>query len=401
MKNLTASTILLVLMCFSVWNTSAQVEAPAFGKGLLNIKGKDSTYSMKVGLRIQFLAQTDTDLEDGQWVSPDASMKIRRARLKFDGFAYSPKLQYKIELGLSNDDMGGASIYTNDAARMILDAVVKYNFYKNWSIWAGQTKLPGNRERVVSSANLQFVNRSNLNSKFNIDREAGFQLRNHHKIGDEFVMREIFSFSQGEGRNVSTGNIGGFFYVGRLEFLPFGNFSSKGDYTESDLKREKTSKFSLGVTYAYNNDAVKTRSNQGTYMLTDTGYYQTDISTLFVDFMYKLRGFSAMGEFALMDAADPYAKDANGNLADYQVEVGNSTNIQFGYLFPKNYELAVRFTNITYEDGIDLKNSNEYTIGASKYIVGHKLKLQSDFGYTDTEGPNDGMRFRLQMELHF
>ena len=37
----------------------------------------------------------------------------------------------------------------------ILDAYLKWNFYKNFEIWAGQTKLRGNRERVISSQNLQ------------------------------------------------------------------------------------------------------------------------------------------------------------------------------------------------------------------------------------------------------
>ena len=42
----------------------------------------------------------------------NTSAFIRRARLKFDGFALSPKLKYKLELGLSNRDIAGASIYT-------------------------------------------------------------------------------------------------------------------------------------------------------------------------------------------------------------------------------------------------------------------------------------------------
>ena len=40
---------------------------------------------------------------------------------------------------------------------------MKWNFYKNFELWFGQAKLPGNRERVVSSGNLQLVDRSILN----------------------------------------------------------------------------------------------------------------------------------------------------------------------------------------------------------------------------------------------
>lgn len=52
-------------------------------------------------------------------------MLIRRSRLKFDGFAYSPKLKYKLVLGLSNRDMSGASAFTSNSLRYILDAVLK------------------------------------------------------------------------------------------------------------------------------------------------------------------------------------------------------------------------------------------------------------------------------------
>ena len=48
--------LVVVLIC----NLSlAQEEnAPLFGKGLFNLVGKDNSWSMKIGLRMQFLAST-------------------------------------------------------------------------------------------------------------------------------------------------------------------------------------------------------------------------------------------------------------------------------------------------------------------------------------------------------
>lgn len=46
----------------------------------------------------------------------------------------------------------------------------------------------------------------------------------------------------------------------------------------------------------YNDNAVKTRSNSGRYMVRDNGYFETDISTLFVDAMFKYNGWSVMGD---------------------------------------------------------------------------------------------------------
>jgi hypothetical protein len=47
--------------------------------------------------------------------------------------------------------------------------------YKNWTIGFGQTKLPGNNQRVVSSGS-EFTDRTINNSRFNIDRDFGLFL---------------------------------------------------------------------------------------------------------------------------------------------------------------------------------------------------------------------------------
>ena len=390
---------LSMVICFSA--VAQETNAPKFGKGLFNLVGKDSTWSMKVGMRFQSLATSSWGVNGGL-NNPAASMLIRRSRLKFDGFAYSPKLKYKLELGLSNRDMSGASAFTSNSPRYILDAVLKWNFSGNFVLWAGQTKLAGNRERVVSSGDLQMVDRSLLNSRFNIDRDIGLQLRHHFNLTDTFIVKEVFSISQGEGRNVTTGNLGGHQYTSRIEILPFGNFASKGDYRGSDLKFETSPRLALGVTYDFNNNAVKNRSNQGSYMTNDIGFYETNISTLFVDAMYKHKGFSLMAEYANRDAADPYAKNSDGSLTGAEVQVGNGLNVQSGYLLSKTVELSTRYTNIALNKSITGKGSeNQYTLGLSKYIAGHKLKVQTDLSYTDIGFKTNQLLYRVQVDIHF
>jgi len=393
--------VILICICTFLSTNAQEVNAPKFGKGLFNLVGKDSTWSMKVGLRFQTLATSNWDVSNGL-SNPESSMLIRRSRLKFNGFAYSPKLKYKIELGFSNKDESGASEYTSNAPRQILDAVLKWNFSGNFVLWAGQTKLPGNRERVISSANLQQVDRSLLNSKFNIDRDIGIQLRHHFNLTDVFLVKEIFSIAQGEGRNITTGNIGGHQYTTRVELFPFGDFKSKGDYKGSDLKFEPNPKLSLGFAYDFNNDASKTRSNQGSYMLNDTGFYATNISTLFIDAMYKHQGFSFMGEYANRNAADAIAKNSDGTLTGDEVQVGTGLNLQTGYLIAKNLEVSARYTNITLGRNSAAKaTENQYTLGLSKYIAGHKLKVQTDISYTDIGYNTNKLLYRLQVDIHF
>ena len=395
-------TLTIVSMFVLSYSFAQQTNAPKFGKGLFNLVGQDSTWTMNIGARMQFLTITGWDSNSDGLSNPSSSFLVRRARLKFNGFAFSPKLKYKLELGLTNKDIGGASEFTNNAPRYILDAVMKWNFHQNFELWVGQTKLPGNRERVVSSGNLQMVDRSLLNKRFNIDRDMGLQLRHHFKLSDNFIVREVFSIAQGEGRNVTTGNLGGHQYTARLEFLPFGKFTSKGDYKGSDLKREKAPKLAIGTSYDLNNDAVKNRSNQGSYMTNDVGFYETNISTLFIDAMFKYKGFSFMGEYAYRDAKDPIAKNSDGTLTGDIVQVGSGLNLQTGYLFSKNWELSGRYTNINLDEKITGKETeNQYTLGVSKYIAGHKLKVQTDVSYLDLPNSTNELMFRLQLDVHF
>ena len=388
-----------LLICSNL--SSQETSTPKFGKGLFNLIGKDSSFSMNVSARMQMLGTSNWDVNNGL-SNPTSNLLVRRARLKFSGFAYSPKLKYKLELGLSNRDIGKASSFTNEAPKYILDAVVKWNFSGNFVLWFGQTKLPGNRERVISSGDLQQVDRSLLNSRFNIDRDMGFQLRHHFNLTDKFIVKEMFSVSQGEGRNVTTGNLGGHQYTSRIELLPFGKFASKGDYRGSDLKFEPAPKLALGFTYDFNNDAVKNRSNQGSYMTNDTGFYSTNISTVFLDAMYKHKGFSVMAEYAYRDAEDAFAKNSDGTLTGDLVQVGNALNLQTGYLLSKTLEISGRYTNIDWDSDITGKGAeNQYTLGLSKYIVGHKLKVQTDVSYLDLATKTNQFMYRLQVDIHF
>ncbi|XMO88193.1 porin [Algibacter sp. AS12] len=391
---------LIWVFLFALTSLNAQeVNSGKFGKGLFNLVGQDSSWTMKVGFRFQLLG-TSTWNENGP---NESNFLVRRSRLKFDGFAFSPKLKYKFELGLSNRDMSGASAFTSNSPRYIMDARIMWNFHQNFELWVGQGKLPGNRERVISSGDLQLVDRSRLNSRFNIDRDIGAMLKHHFNVTDKFLINETLSVSQGEGRNVTGINLGGYQYVGRLEFLPFGNFSSKGDYRGSDLKREQKPKLSVGASYEINNDAVRTRSNRGSYMFIDGGtdFHKTNVNTVFVDGMFKYKGYSFMFEYVDRTADNPIAKNTDGTETGDAVQVGNGLNLVTGYLFPSNWEITGRFTDINM-DAVSNSNSDDmYTLGLSKYLAGHKLKVQSDISYTNIHGSDNELMFRLQMDIHF
>ena len=396
---------LCLATCFSTLLFGQEVVNNSFGNGFYNVIAADSSYSMKLAARMQSLYIADWDVNDTDGIHNGGSQfLIRRARLKFGGFVFNPKVKYKLELGLSNKDLGKVDDRNNNAPNMILDAVVKWNFYKNFTLWAGQTKLPGNRERVVSSANLQLVDRSLLNKRFNIDRDMGFQLRHHFTIGKNFIVKESLAMSQGEGRNIVQENLGGYQWTARVEVLPFGKFQGKGDYKGGALKRDEAPKLAIGATYDYNN-AVKNKSNQGSYMLIDedASYYQTTVNTIFVDAMFKYQRLSLMAEYANRNAENPIAMNSDDTESGDVVQIGNGFNLMSGYMFDHNWELSARYTSILLDKAITGKDlETQYTLGLSKYFKGHKLKIQSDVSYITVENNGtSGLMYRMQLDVHF
>jgi len=346
-----------------------------FGNGLINLTAKDSSWSTKVAFRFQ-------TRYDGYYNFSDSTFSdrayVRRARIKGDGYAFSPKLRYKFEYDVANG--------------FVLDAVLKWNFTGNWTLWFGQTKLPSNIERVFSSQKLQLVDRSLLNSKFTLDRDAGFQLRHHFNIGNTFLVREIVAVSQGEGLN-QKGTSSGNGYTGRIELLPFGKFSKKGDYFASDLKREKTPKLMLCMTYDFNENAMRSRGQMGDYINGDL----RSLQTIMADIHFKYKGFSFMGEYANRTTTDG-SPVINIDEAYY---TGSAINFQMGYLMKNNWEVAGRYTQVTPEKITLNNNIKQYTLGFSRYVVGHNLKVQGDVSYTQESNRDNIIMFRLQTEFNF
>ena len=350
----------------------------------ITIENGKTSFKFKYGARVQTRFDLSRVQESG--ANSESELYFRRVRLKSDGHFFTPKLEYKLEI----DVIGG----------QILDAVLKWNFYKNFVLWAGQTKLRGNRERVISSQNLQFVDRSLLNSKFTLDRDIGFWLMHHFKAGNG-VIREVISVSRGEGRDIFEDHPmpidQGLDYTARLEYLPFGNFTNKGDYKGSDLEREPKPKLSLGLTFDYNENAVKTNGQKGSI----TGSEANLISWI-GDMMFKYRGFSVMTEYVdrrVCNCNNLTIEQYDDLVQDFYT--GTALNAQSGYVFKNNFELAARYTQVRPLEETSFNDLTDYTFALSKYIVGHKFKVQTDFVIRKEENKPITHIYRLQLELSF
>lgn len=395
----------LIILSISFFYSSiiSQIQDYSFGKGL-KYENKDTTFQIRAAFRFQSLFVSDWTVKNDDLSKIgdlNTNFLIRRARLKFDGFALTPKLNYKLELGLSNRDIAPTDLYEfRNASNVVLDAYLNWNFHKGFSVLIGQTKLPGNRERVISSGNMQFVDRSLLNSRFNLDRDMGIQLSHESKLGKQFFIEQKIAISQGEGRNVTAGNIGGLEYTYRIDALPFGKFASNGDYSSSDLARESKPKLSVGLTFDINDKAGRSRGNLGTFYRAE-GIIKKTLYTGFADMMFKYKGFSVMSEFALRgtDGNNPVIEYATGERVGTYF-TGSAFNIQGGYFFKKNFELSLRYTTLRTQNANVGNDQSQYFVGFSRYIVGHKLKIQTDFGYDQVKGADDGLIWRFQVDFH-
>jgi phosphate-selective porin OprO/OprP len=364
-------------------------------------------FQLKPSFRFQTRFETSGDVTgDEKW---ESNFLIRRARLKFEGFILTPNLVYKVQLGFSANDQGPTTDFkeTGGTAKVLRDAVVKWRFQKNLTLWVGQTKLPGNRSRIISSQSGQLVDRSPLNATFNLDRDVGIQLHGEF-IAGPVIIRPVFSLEKGEGRNILTKNIGGYSYTGKLELLPLGSFTNEGDYFEADLEREPKPKLALAASANFNQGASR-QNLTGTFLLDTAGEYMTnDLLTIFADALFKYKGFSFQAEYAFkkillksgqsLSASDSTIVSETGR----SYHTGQGISVQTGYLFKHNIELAARFTTVIPDWGKSFTGSTEYTMGISKYIVGHQLKVQTDVTLIDARYVADHtIRYRLQMEFAF
>lgn len=377
-------TFIMLVMWSSI--SVAQINYDgSFGKGI-RFKTNDGSFGLKVGVRIQprwdyVYSETSKTFNQQAWVA--------RSRLKFDGFMVNPDLRYKIEF----DVVGG----------YVRDAMVKYRFAKHSDIWFGQGKLPGNRERVVSSGSLQFVNRSITNDAYNIDRDVGIQFHHFFEVGSRMIIRDMYAISTGNGilnkRFKPKPSL-----TAKIEVLPMGYFASKGDYVSGDLEREQTLKMAIAFSADYNMDAYKTNSHIGANLNDNR-----DLLTLNADILMKYKGWSFMSEWGMRSAPDESALvyDELDQLTGAYY-TGWGLNTQTGYLFKNNWELSLRYAFTDPEDLLGLNGREQvyqkwtdHTLGVSKYVVGHKLKIQADLTYREREIDQNQIHARLQMEVHF
>ncbi|MEC7985463.1 MAG: porin, partial [Myxococcota bacterium] len=145
------------------------------GKGLV-VASRDGDFKMITRLRAQLLYTLNAEDE---W---SHGLQLRRARLLFQGNVSGKHNRYKFELAVSPKDIGLRSTGTISKSPL-LDWYFHLSHYRDFTVRMGQYKVPYSRQRVVSSGNLQLVDRSIANAEFTVDRDIGLDIRSKNLFG--------------------------------------------------------------------------------------------------------------------------------------------------------------------------------------------------------------------------
>jgi hypothetical protein len=327
----------------------------------------------------------------------EVDARIRRLRLRFDGYTSSQKLTYYIQLSFSRGDQDWDN---SGVPNLIRDAMVYYNYSPNFYIGFGQGKLPGNRQRIISSGEQQFTDRSIVNNTFNIDRDFGVMAYYSNSIGKIHYNLKA-ALSSGEGRNALASD-NGIAYTGRIEVLPLGKFTNNNDFSEGDQKHELTPKLSIAAGYSFNHMAQRANGQRGAYL-----HESRDLKNLYFDAVFKYMGWAVYTEFMERQTENPITISPDPELKNIYVYTGYGFLTQLSYYFKNRIEIGGRYSLINPSSEISAYESrtNEYAVGVTKYLYSHKVKLQSNLIYQQKEnlspitGSKDRWFIHFQVEL--
>lgn len=340
----------------------------------------DGKFSMKTNGRIQFRYS----FEDFDRKDDDSSFRLRRARIKWTGHAYKD-FKYKIELALRSSG-------TKDGSKGVelIDWWADYTRYPFANIRFGQWKVPFNRQRVVSSENLQLIDRSVANFEFALNRQIGVQ-----GFGKLFNKRleYYFGFFNGNNRNESRNDNNEHMFLFRTSYNLLGGYGKGISEVESDIAYSEKPLAHISGAIAFDSTEDVTLDVEGLVVAVPPS--EADRTSIVVEYGFKYKGFSAIGEY--------YWRKTHG-IADTNI-IDQGFFAQAGYfLIPKKFEVTGRYSLVDFDDELKADATRETTFGLNWFFAEHKSKLQFNATRIDNEkpGPDDiDYKYRFQYQLSF
>jgi hypothetical protein len=398
-----SAVLLLAVNIFGQGEQSAANKADfRLGNGL-DIRLNSGDYGFNLGGFIQssFLNQK----QEGE--KAENRFDIRHGFLSLGGYAKREKVSFLLQMDFTNPSL-------------LLDAWIAYHPYEFLSVSVGQKQtFTNNREMTFLENNLAMLNRSSLSRVLSgTGREFGLFVETRFLLGQVGLFPSI-AITSGDGMN-SFGSssidvdYGELKYGGRLDICPLGIFSPNNDKMGADLAREATPKLKIGFAGSYNQGASNAiGEGHGNFVFYDEAGKQQypDYRKIYADILFKYRGFSLLGEYANTSATSLNGLYAGNNgtrellpgiISNY-LYLGNSYNVQLGYVLRNGFALDIRYTKLLPEFKTEtaslLKETEVYDATISKYFIDNRLKIQGGVAYANY--PAIETDKSLQVELLF
>jgi len=294
-------------------------------------------------------ATLPTSLED------KGSFRIRRMRVKLDGWIYSRDLTYELQWDLADT-----------SGNQLQDANLDYDFTggkRLFRLKAGQFKAPFSQQQLTSSGSQQLVDRSILDVFFVPGRQVGLQLWG--QVGPQAVADLVdwrVGVFNGNGRTSTANDNDEFQYVGRVMVSPWGSVG----YSEANLEA-----YDLRLSFAgeYNSNDTIVQPATGAR----TG---TDVETFGAGVVLKA--------FKTLFLYGQYYSGESENPAGVETE-RDGWLIQGGWLLTPKWEITGRWAQIDPNTDTDNNDQTEWRAGISWYMNKHNWKIQADYGETKNE----------------
>jgi len=313
------------------------------------------------------------------------SFRIRRAKLKFEGWFYQPWLQYEVQ-------MNWPGISSSNLANFLEDANINWDVTKGKKLFmvkVGQYKVPFGLQELVSSGSQQLVDRSLVSNVYSRGRDTGATVWG--VLGNNKLEWRAGLFN-GNGLTRPVNDNDKFQYNARVSFQPNGA-SPLGTYSgahqsESDFETRALGKPIFVVSAAFEQNDLSFAASDLKTNLKSTLYT--------VDTIFKYRGFSATGAY-FWGEREPQEVNAKFDTSGWYAQAGF-------FIQPEKWEIAARYGEQDPSDLAGADKITEFRGGINFFYARHALKVQADYGQIKTEtssGDRKNNELRIQTQFIF
>lgn len=358
------------------------------GRGAV-FRTSDDLFEASLGFNLQ-VRYTHFDLDTAAGGLDANEFRVRRFKLFLSGFAFDPRLTWKLQLALES----------TASDRVLDDAWLGWKFADAAQAQFGEYKTPYSRQELYNDGVLQFPERSLATDAFKPSRDIGLMAFGAFGHGLFAYQAGVFG---GRGQNTlrTTDNV---MPVLRLVVNPLGSMGP----SEADLQNHETPALSFGANGFLN--SLRKTSNVGFeaqlnyagpsgWLGRNVGLFETgeevDIESWGFDAQLKWRGLSVQ--------AEGFTGQAQGDTSGARLYAYGWYGQAAYFLLPSRLDLAARYAYVDYNRDVARGGVSVVSAATTYYFRRNSAKIVLDYSRTHRQRPggapaNDSA-FMVQAQL--